>query len=96
MKPITAMPDTMTYDEATQRLTIGDGVFEPVPPQVWGYTVGGRNILASWFNYRKRTPGGRKSSPLDDIHVDEWPDAWSIELLEVLSAMRRCTELEPA
>jgi hypothetical protein len=93
--PITIMPQDMSYDTARQTLIVGDGEFAPVPPQVWGYTVGGKNVLKSWFNYRKATPGGRRSSPLDDIHVRVWPSEWNADLLDLLSVLARLVDLEP-
>ena len=91
---VTAMPDAMTYDKATSTLSIGTGTFAPVTPEVWAYAVGGRVVLKSWFNYRKRGPGGKKSSPLDDIHLDTWPAAWTTELIELLSVLIQLVELE--
>jgi len=70
---ITSMPEAMTYDAERGVLSLGDGEFGPVTQQVVDYTVGGRNVVKSWFNYRKKEPGGRRSSPLDDIHVTTWP-----------------------
>ena len=58
-------------------------------------TVGGRNVLGSWFGYRKASPAGRRSSPLDDMHVTAWPAEWSVELVDVLTVLTRLTELEP-
>lgn len=56
----------------------------------------GMNVLDKWFGYRKATPDGKRSSPLDDIHVSQWPSAWVKELLELCSLLRRLVELEPA
>jgi hypothetical protein len=96
LKPVTAMPETMAYDADTQILRLGDGEWGPVKPEVVDYTVGGRNVLKSWFNYRKKNPTGRKSSPLDDIHAEEWPSEWTVELIDLLTVLTRLVELEPA
>jgi hypothetical protein len=64
------------------------------PTEVWVYTVGGRNVLRSWFNYRKAVPGGKKTSPLDCVHVDAWPREWTIELIDLLTVLTRLVELE--
>jgi hypothetical protein len=93
---IAEMPEAMTYDADRQELRLGSGIFGPVAPEVWAYDVGGKNVLKSWFNYRKATPGGKKTSPLDDIHVSAWPAEWTRELLELLSVLGRLVELEPA
>lgn len=67
-------------------------------PEVRAYEVGGRNLLDSWFNYRRATPGGRRTkdtSPLADIHVTTWPSDWTIELIDLLTVLTRLIELEP-
>lgn len=94
--PITGLPATMTYDAASQTLTLGTGTFSPVIPQAWEYAVGGKNVLKSWFNYRKAEPGGKKTSPLDYIHVDTWDADWTGELIDLLTVLTRLVALEPA
>ncbi|OZE81419.1 hypothetical protein CH298_27070 [Rhodococcoides fascians] len=91
---ITDMPDSITYDPETSTVRIGStGIFGPVPEQVWSYTVGGKNVLRSWFNYRKRVPGGRRSSPLDDLHPTSWPSGWTSELIDLLTVLTRVVAL---
>lgn len=41
------------------------------------------------------SPGGKKTSPLDDVHVSTWPKEWISEFNELLTALRRITDLEP-
>jgi Type ISP C-terminal specificity domain/N-6 DNA Methylase len=96
LKPVTKMPEEMSYDADTKTLRLGDGAWGPVTSAVIGYEVGDRNVLKSWFNYRKKEPTGRKSSPLDDIHVEEWPSDWTVELIDLLTVLTRLVELEPA
>jgi len=96
LKPITKMPEEMAYDAGTRFLKLGDGEWGPVGPAVIDYEVGGRNVVKSWFNYRKRSPTGRKTSPLDNIHVNEWPSEWTVELIDLLTVLTRLVELEPA
>jgi len=96
LKPVTRMPEEMVYDADTKTLKLGDGAWGPVRPAVIEYEVGGRNVLKSWFNYRKRNPTGRKSSPLDEIHTEEWPNEWTVELIDLLTVLTRLVELEPA
>lgn len=91
---ISEMPSEMTFDEATGELRLGGGALGPVDSRVWAYTVGGKNVLRSWFGYRKAEPGGKKSSPLDDIHASSWPPEWTSELLDLLSVLTRLVELE--
>ena len=96
LAPVSAMPTTMTYDAARAILRVGDGEFGPVIPAVWAYEVGGKNVLKSWFNYRKAEPGGKKTSPLDKVHTTTWPTEWSTDLIDVLSVLTRVVNLEPA
>ncbi|MGH3221602.1 MAG: type ISP restriction/modification enzyme [Streptosporangiaceae bacterium] len=91
----TAMPERITYDQVGQRIHVGNGSFGPVPDEVWSYDVGGMKIVKHWFDYRKAEPSGRRSSPLDDINANEWPIEWIHEFNELLTALRRVTELEP-
>lgn len=93
---VNAIPTAMTYDPDTATIRISAGSFGPVPQAVWDYTVGGREILKSWFNYRKANPTGRRTSPLDDINATTWPTEWNGELIDLLSALSRLVDLEPA
>lgn len=93
-KPLTALPETLAYDEDCQAIVMGDGEFGPVTRQVWEYAVGGRNVIKSWFDYRKKEPGGRRSSPLDDINATAWDPGWTGEFLDLLSVLTRLTDLE--
>jgi predicted helicase len=96
LKPVTKMPTDMTYNADTETLRLGDGEWGPVKAEVFNYAVGGRNVINSWFNYRKKSPTGKKTSPLDDIHVDSWPPEWTSELSDLLTVLTRLVELEPA
>lgn len=91
---ITGMPETIGYDPEAHVVTLGTGTFGPVLAAVWEYTVGGRNVVKSWFNYRKKTPGGKKTSPLDHLHVDAWPSEWNGELIDLLTVLTRLVALE--
>jgi hypothetical protein len=68
----------------------------PVRPEVVEYTVGGRNIFKSWFDYRKKDPGGRRVSPLDRLYPTEWDPDWTTEAIGLLTVLTRLVELEPA
>jgi hypothetical protein len=93
-KAITSPPVVMSYDEGGMAVVIGDGEFTPVRREVWEYKVGGRNVLRSWFNYRKKNPGGRKS-PLDRVVPTRWDPDWTIELIDLLSVLTRLVTFEP-
>ncbi len=91
-----ALPEWIRHDAESETLYIGEGTFVPVPEAVWTYDVGGMPIVKKWFGYRKASPNSKKTSPLDDIHVDTWSSKWTEELIELLSVLRRLTDLEPA
>lgn len=90
---ITGLPETISYDAKKRELSIGDGTFGPVDPAVWEYTVGGKAIVKSWFNFRKKNPGGKNASPLDSIFVDSWDPTWTTELIDLLTVLNRLTTL---
>ncbi|MFC9665165.1 type ISP restriction/modification enzyme [Nocardia sp. NPDC127606] len=91
----TEVPSEIRYAEMNRTLYLGAGFVSPVPTEVWNYDVGGMQIVKKWFGYRKANPNSRKTSPLDDLHVDSWPSSWSRELMELLSVLRRLTDLAP-
>ncbi len=69
--------------------------FQPVPPAVWRYDVGGMPVVRHWFGYRKRQPEGRITSDLDRILPDRSRDD-TRELRELLSVLRRLVDLAPS
>ncbi|MEU9778365.1 type ISP restriction/modification enzyme [Streptomyces sp. NPDC047968] len=91
----TAVPEEMRYDPDEEILHVGQGAFGPVPASVWSYDVGGMEVLKKWFGYRKASPDGKKTSPLDDVHVSQWPGDWLKELIELLTVLRRLADLAP-
>ena len=102
LEAVTTMPVKLQYDDVRGQVVFTDddggrnGAWGPVSREVFDYTVGGMNVIGSWFKYRKKSPGGKKTSPLDDIHVDEWPHEWTLEFTELLTVLTRLVSLEPA
>ncbi|GAA1688181.1 hypothetical protein GCM10009792_05000 [Microcella alkalica] len=102
LEAVTTMPVKLQYDDVRGQVVFTNddggrnGAWGPVPREVFEYTVGGMNVIGSWFKYRKKNPGGKKTSPLDDIHVDEWPHEWTLEFTELLTVLTRLVSLEPA
>jgi hypothetical protein len=97
-----SMPDIIEYDGGKQRLLVGQGYVEKVPPQVWRYEVSGKQVLKQWFSYRKKNRerpiiGERRTpSPLGDIQPDHWLPEYTTELLNVLNVLGLLVELEAA
>ncbi|GLV51294.1 hypothetical protein TBS_18640 [Thermobispora bispora] len=89
------MPDDISYDAETLTLKVGAGRIAPVRPEVWAYEVSGMKVVKKWFGYRKKKPAGKKTSPLDHIHTEEWPAEFTTELLQLLHVLTLCVELEP-
>ncbi len=86
-------PENFEYDEASQELHVGKGVFVNVRPEVWNFSVSGFQVVKSWLGYRMKKRSGKKSSPLDDIR----PEIWSFdnELLDLLWVLDNTINLLP-
>lgn len=80
-------PRAFSYDPATQRLTVGGGVFERVTPEVWEFEVSGFKVVQSWLGYRMRKRAGKTSSELDKLRPGKW--SYSQEFLELLAVVER-------
>jgi hypothetical protein len=94
-------PDALDYDAVNQRLKIGTGYIDRVPPAVWAYEVSGKQVLRQWFSYRKKNRerpqigDKRKPSPLSDIQPDHWLPEYTSELINVLNVLGILVDLEP-
>jgi hypothetical protein len=64
-----------------------EGIPLDTPPHQIGATLGG--------THRRRDPAGKRTSPLDSLHVDAWPAEWSRELTDLLTVLTRLVDLEP-
>lgn len=102
LEPVKELPVKHFYDDASHVIYFTgeggsrDGAWGPIDKAVFDYTVGGMNVVGSWFKYRKKNPGGKKTSPLDHIHVTEWPHEWTLEFTELLTVLTRLVALEPS
>ncbi len=88
-------PETFEYIEEKKQLRVGDGLFEPVAPEVWQFSVSGLQVVRSWLSYRMKEGAGRRSSPLDDIRPETWPAAFTEELCRLLWIIEQTLELTP-
>jgi hypothetical protein len=89
-------PDSLDYDARTKTLIVGDGQLGPVDSRVWDYDVCGSRVVRSWFDYRRRSPRGRRSSPLDDIVAERWTTDFTEELRTLLGVLTELAALEPS
>lgn len=100
LEAVKELPVRHSYDDVTHSIYFTgedggrNGAWGPVDRAVFDYTVGGMNVVGSWLKYRKKNPGGKKTSPLDDIHVADWPHEWTLEFTELLTVLTRLVALE--
>ncbi|MBU1224015.1 MAG: N-6 DNA methylase [Gammaproteobacteria bacterium] len=90
-----SLPEKYCYDEASQTLHIGDGLFKPVTQAVWEFEVSGLKVVQSWLGYRMKCRKGKKSSPLDDITPSGWSPEFTSELLRLLQLLEETLEIYP-
>lgn len=88
-------PETFSYNEATQTLSVGSGEFAPVSLAMLDFEVSGRKVLLAWLKYRMKSGAGKKSSPLDDIRPASWTKAYTAELLSLLWILEATLEMYP-
>jgi hypothetical protein len=100
IRPVPGTPDgypkEFRYDAANRRLYVGEGIFEPVAPEIWNFSVSGYEVVKSWLGYRKKEGAGRASSPLDDVQPQTWTAGMTGELLELLWVLEATVDLFPA
>lgn len=88
-------PEAFSYDPEKREITVGDGRFGPVAPEVWEFEVSGLKVVQSWLGYRMKKRAGKKSSPLDEIRPERWTARMSDELLELLWVLEATLAMEP-
>ncbi|MER5213418.1 type ISP restriction/modification enzyme [Streptomyces sp. NPDC002838] len=90
--PLPTRPLTLHYDRDEETLHIDEGRISPVPPESWDFEVSGTRVLEGWFTSRtaEPTPG-----TLEAIRPATWPQAWTSELLELITVLALLAELWP-
>lgn len=90
--PLPSRPLTVDYDREEETLLLDEGRISPVPPQAWDYEVAGVKVLEQWFTARvpELEPG-----TLAAIRPATWPQAWTSELLELITVLALLAELQP-
>ncbi|WP_371646799.1 DNA methyltransferase [Streptomyces sp. NBC_00597] len=92
---VQAWPEGLTYDAESETLSLGAGTVSPVPPGAWEYEVqGGTRVLEAWFAARTahRDP---QADGLEAIGPAEWPQAWTSELLALVTTLALLADLAP-
>ncbi|MFG2272960.1 type ISP restriction/modification enzyme [Streptomyces chartreusis] len=90
--PLPSRPLTLDYDRDEEALLLDEGRISPVPPQAWDYEVGGVKVLEHWFTTRTADP---EPGTLAAIRPPTWPQAWTSELLELITVLALLAELQP-
>lgn len=90
--PLPPHPLAITYDREEETLLLDEGRISPVPPQAWDFEASGTRVLEQWFAARttEAEPG-----TLAAIHPTTWPQAWTSELLELITVLALLAELRP-
>jgi hypothetical protein len=90
--PLPSRPLSLEYDRDEEALLLDEGRISPVPPQAWDYEVAGVKVLEQWFTTRVTEP---EPGTLAAIRPTTWPQAWTSELLELITVLALLAELQP-
>ncbi|MEU6767467.1 type ISP restriction/modification enzyme [Streptomyces sp. NPDC046853] len=90
--PLPARPAELSYDADAEALCVDEGRISPVPREAWDFEVSGVRVLELWFE-RRMTAG--EANALEAIGPDRWPQAWTSELLELITVLALLAELDP-
>ncbi|GCB50657.1 type ISP restriction/modification enzyme [Streptomyces sp. NL15-2K] len=90
--PLPTRPLTLHYDRDEETLHIDEGRISPVPPESWDFEVSGTRVLEDWFTSRTAEP---VPGTLAAIHPATWPQAWTSELLELITVLALLAALGP-
>ncbi|MFJ1810608.1 MULTISPECIES: type ISP restriction/modification enzyme [unclassified Streptomyces] len=87
--PLPARPLTLHYDRDEETLHLDGGRVSPVPPTAWDFEAGGVRVLEQWFAARTAEP---EPGTLSAIRPTAWPQAWTSELLELITVLALLAE----
>ncbi|MFE7230713.1 type ISP restriction/modification enzyme [Streptomyces sp. NPDC002405] len=90
--PLPARPLTLRYERDEETLHLDEGRVSPVPPQAWDFEAGSVRVLEQWF--AARTARGEPGT-LAAVRPATWPQAWTSELLELITVLALLAELRP-
>ncbi|MEV7002949.1 type ISP restriction/modification enzyme [Streptomyces sp. NPDC093982] len=90
--PLPARPLTLHYDRDEEALHLDEGRISPVPPEAWDFEMAGAKVLEQWFTARVAEP---EPGTLAAIRPTTWPQAWTSELLELITVLALLAELRP-
>lgn len=90
--PLPSRPLILDYDRDEEALLLDGGRVSPVPPEAWDYEAGGVRVLEQWFAARIAEP---EPGTLSAIRPVTWPQAWTSELLELITVLALLADLQP-
>ncbi|WP_432119039.1 type ISP restriction/modification enzyme [Streptomyces sp. bgisy032] len=90
--PLPSRPQSLRYDRDEEALFLDGGRISPVPPEAWDFEAGGVRVLEQWFAARLGVP---EPGTLAAIRPATWPQAWTSELLELITVLALLAELRP-
>ncbi|MFI1563407.1 type ISP restriction/modification enzyme [Streptomyces sp. NPDC020490] len=88
--PLPARPLTLHYDRDEETLHLDGGRVSPVPPDAWDFEAAGVRVLEHWFTARTAEP---EPGTLAAIRPTAWPQAWTSELLELITVLAMVAEV---
>ncbi|WP_190099366.1 type ISP restriction/modification enzyme [Streptomyces griseoflavus] len=88
--PLPTRPPAVRYDRDEEALHLDEGRIAPVPPEAWDFEAGGVRVLEAWFAARTEVP---EAGTLAAIRPPAWPQAWTSELLELITVLALLAEL---
>ncbi|MFI9613972.1 type ISP restriction/modification enzyme [Streptomyces sp. NPDC052023] len=88
--PLPARPRTLDYDPDEETLRLDGGRISPVPCEAWDFEAGGVRVLEQWFTSRT---ADAEPGTLLALRPAAWPQAWTSELLELITVLTLLAEL---
>ena len=104
LTPIPTAAEDLSHDPATQTLAITGhtngiattGTVSNVSAAVYGYRTATMNVLESWFKHRRHVPGGKRTSPLDELNPKAWQPRYTDDLIDLLHVLTLLVAERPA
>lgn len=93
--PLPSRPVEVRYDRDEEALLLDEGRISPVPPEAWDFEVGGVRVLEQWFAARTEPAEPPEPGTLEAIRPAGWQQAWTSELLELVTVLTLLAELRP-
>ncbi|WP_282795444.1 type ISP restriction/modification enzyme [Streptomyces sp. CC224B] len=91
--PLPSWPTGLSYDAEDETLHIGTGgVIAPVPAGAWDFQVGGVRVVELWC---ARRIAAAEPGTLEAIRPAAWPQAWTSQLLELITVLALLAEVPP-